>query len=314
MVSGCASVPAEDDAGASPQADIAAPATNAVPRTSGDIVQKVDPAHTGSAEAAPLSGAKSANTTADKPIAKSAAGDLPSDNHVSSAPANVPDAAATSEAVRITDERRGLGLVLPPSVPMSSIDGLSRPWDVPEIPQNLQQDPYRSSDQQGLASWYGGQFHGRKTANGERFDKEGYTAAHKTLPFGTQICVRSMVTGKSVVVRVNDRGPYSGDRIIDLSQGAAQELGMLGLGIKPVELWALDEDADRCPSFVMAGKRGGGKLAGPVHGKTAVRGNQRVHQTLTGNSAKAPTAKAKAAPAKKIAGGKAPVGKQNRKK
>ncbi len=176
------------------------------------------------------------------------------------------------------DERRGLGLVLPPSAPMSSIDGLSRPWEVPDIPNDLKQDPYRSSDQQGLASWYGGQFHGRKTANGERFDKEGFTAAHKTLPFGTQLCVRSMVTGKTVVVRVNDRGPYAGDRIIDLSQGAAQELGMLGLGIKPVELWTLDEDASGCPSFVRAGRRGAGKL--PVPAAHKARAAARVHATV----------------------------------
>lgn len=208
----------------------------------------------------------------------------------------------------MSDERRGLGLSLPPSAPLSSIDGRSRPWDVPDIPQNLKQDPYRPSDQQGLASWYGGQFHGRKTANGERFDKEGYTAAHKTLPFGTQLCVRSMVTGKTVVVRVNDRGPYSGDRIIDLSQGAAAELGMLGLGIKPVEFWALDEDEEDCPSFVLAGRRNGGKLRAPPgkHGASkAVAGKAggRVHAVVPAQAAaksktKAPTAKA-AAPKRK---------------
>ena len=208
----------------------------------------------------------------------------------------------------MSDERRGLGLSLPPSAPLSSIDGRSRPWDVPDIPQNLKQDPYRPSDQQGLASWYGGQFHGRKTANGERFDKEGYTAAHKTLPFGTQLCVRSMVTGKTVVVRVNDRGPYSGDRIIDLSQGAAAELGMLGLGIKPVEFWALDEDEDDCPSFVLAGRRNGGKLRAPpgkhgaskaVAGKVGGRGHAVVPaQAAAKPKTKAPTAKA-AAPKRK---------------
>ena len=107
-----------------------------------------------------------------------------------------------------------------------------------------------------MASWYGGKFDGRLTASGERFDKDGFTAAHKTLPFDTQVCVRSITTGKSVVVRINDRGPYAGDRIIDLSQGAAQELGMMGLGIKSVELWTLDDGEERCPSFVTAGRRG----------------------------------------------------------
>ena len=221
------------------------------------------------------------------------------------------------ESARMSDERRGLGLVLPPAAPMSSIDGISRPWDVPDIPRSLKQDPYRPSDQQGLASWYGGQFHGRKTANGERFDKGGLTAAHKTLPFGTQLCVRSMVTGKAVVVRVNDRGPYSGDRILDLSQGAAAELGMLGLGIKPVEYWALDEDEDECPSFVLAGRRGSGKLAAPAghagNHKQALapnRSNGRVHQTLP-VAAKSAVA-SKSAPKGKV--GKAQVKTQPRKK
>ena len=195
--------------------------------------------------------------------AESAAISAPATDAAAASPA--PDSAGDRTA-GLFDERRGLGLglALPPSGQLGSGDSRSRRWDVPDIPETLRQDPYRASDQQGMASWYGGQFHGRKTANGERFNKEGFTAAHKTLPFGTQICVRSMVTGKTVVVRINDRGPYSGDRIIDLSQGAAQELGMLGLGIKPVELWTLDDDADRCPSFVTAAGRSGGRLAAPA--------------------------------------------------
>ena len=204
---------------------------------------------------------------------------------------------APEELAALAGERRGLGLVLPPSAPLSSIDGLSRPWDVPDIPPALKQDPYRSADQQGMASWYGGQFHGRKTANGERFDKGGLTAAHKTLPFGTQVCVRSMVTGKAVVVRINDRGPYAGDRIIDLSQGAAQELGMLGLGIKPVELWTLEDDDDSCPSFVLAGRRGSGALAGDAaargqHASKAAQHHGRVRAVVPATKSRAKPAKA----------------------
>ena len=204
---------------------------------------------------------------------------------------------APEELAALSGERRGLGLVLPPSAPLSSIDGRSRPWDVPDIPSELKQDPYRSSDQQGMASWYGGQFHGRKTANGERFDKGGLTAAHKTLPFGTQVCVRSMVTGKAVVVRINDRGPYAGDRIIDLSQGAAQELGMLGLGIKPVELWTLEDDDDSCPSFVLAGRRGSGALAGDAaprgqHASKAAQHHGRVRAVVPATKSRAKPAKA----------------------
>ena len=108
-------------------------------------------------------------------------------------------------------------------------------------------EPARESDQQGLASWYGPRFHGRRTASGEIFNRRGLTAAHRTLPFGTRVCVRSQLTGRAVVVRINDRGPFTGNRVIDLSQAAAQELGMQGLGIKPVELWLLEEGEGDCP-------------------------------------------------------------------
>jgi rare lipoprotein A len=83
--------------------------------------------------------------------------------------------------------------------------------------------------QTGIASWYGPGFQGRRTANGERFDTNQLTAAHKTLPFGTRVRVRSLVNGKEVVVRINDRGPFIAGRIIDLSRAAAQAIGMSGV-------------------------------------------------------------------------------------
>lgn len=88
----------------------------------------------------------------------------------------------------------------------------------------------------GGASWYGIQFHKRRTASGERFDMGALTAAHPSLPFGTMVCVRSMVNGREVLVRINDRGPFAKNRIIDLSRAAAEVLGMLGQGIKQVVL------------------------------------------------------------------------------
>lgn len=91
----------------------------------------------------------------------------------------------------------------------------------------------------GPASWYGGKFHGRLTANGERFDKFGLTAAHRTLPFGTQVRVTNERNGRSVVVRINDRGPFHGNRVIDLSRGAAEAVGMLGTGTAPVKIEVL---------------------------------------------------------------------------
>lgn len=88
----------------------------------------------------------------------------------------------------------------------------------------------------GLASWYGGKFHGRRTASGERYDKNAFTAAHRTLPFGTRLRVRSVHSGREVVVRINDRGPFHGKRIIDLSQAAFSALGLKGRGVTQVEL------------------------------------------------------------------------------
>lgn len=86
-----------------------------------------------------------------------------------------------------------------------------------------------------VASWYGPGFHGRRTANGEQFNQHAHTAAHKTLPFGTR--VRVTHRGKSVVVRINDRGPYVHGRGIDLSQAAAHEIGLYG--VAPVQLEVL---------------------------------------------------------------------------
>jgi rare lipoprotein A len=92
-------------------------------------------------------------------------------------------------------------------------------------------------DEIGLASWYGSQFAGRKTANGERFDPGAMTAAHRELPFGTWVEVRRPDTGQSVRVRVNDRGPWGDPRcVIDLSRAAAKKLQMLGAGKMRVEL------------------------------------------------------------------------------
>jgi len=90
--------------------------------------------------------------------------------------------------------------------------------------------------ERGKATWYGGKFHGRKTASGERFDKRKLTAAHRTLPFGSMVRVTNQLTGKSVTVRINDRGPFSKGRIIDVSEAAAKKLDMIGRGVVPVTI------------------------------------------------------------------------------
>lgn len=88
----------------------------------------------------------------------------------------------------------------------------------------------------GLASWYGPGFHGHKTANGEIYNMHALTAAHKRLPLGTKVRVTNLDNGKSVVVRINDRGPFHGSRVIDLSRAAAKRIGALHKGVVPVNI------------------------------------------------------------------------------
>lgn len=99
-------------------------------------------------------------------------------------------------------------------------------------------------EQEGTASSYGQEFHGRKTSNGEMFDMNAMTAAHKTLPMGVFVRVRHKNSGNEVVVRINDRGPFVRDRIIDLSEAAAGRLGMLREGTAPVKVTALGYRSD----------------------------------------------------------------------
>ncbi len=90
--------------------------------------------------------------------------------------------------------------------------------------------------EKGVASWYGPNFHGKKTANGETYDMYGLTAAHRTLPFNTVVQVQNLDNNKSVNVRINDRGPFAKSRIIDLSKKTAEKIDMIGPGTVNVEL------------------------------------------------------------------------------
>lgn len=87
----------------------------------------------------------------------------------------------------------------------------------------------------GTASWYGPGFHGKQTASGERFNQHSLTAAHKTLPFGTKLCVTNLDNNKTVQVVVNDRGPFVGNRILDLSKEAARQLGFMSQGVCKIQ-------------------------------------------------------------------------------
>ena len=108
----------------------------------------------------------------------------------------------------------------------------------PSVPDNAG-GPEPGTRIDGLASWYGQQHQGLKTASGEAFDMNKLTAAHRTLPFGTRLRVTNVENGKSVVVRVNDRGPHVPGRVLDLSYRAAQALGITGSGVARVEVIVL---------------------------------------------------------------------------
>ena len=108
--------------------------------------------------------------------------------------------------------------------------------DIDSITPPVEAEAEGKSLGSGVASFYGKKFHGRRTASGEAFDMNGYTAAHRTLPFGSKVRVTNPRTGKSVVVRINDRGPFHGNRVIDVSRAAATDLGLIQRGHGTVEL------------------------------------------------------------------------------
>ena len=132
---------------------------------------------------------------------------------------------------------------LPRFVPSAAADAefgdAFAPFDDPAIEAAAPaEDSLGTTISGGVASWYGPGFAGRKTASGERFDPGQYTAAHRSLPFGSK--VRVTHNGRSVVVRINDRGPFHGGRVIDLSQAAAEDLGLRSAGSGRVELALLE--------------------------------------------------------------------------
>jgi len=108
--------------------------------------------------------------------------------------------------------------------------------------------------QEGIASWYGPGFHGKRTSSGERFDQYDFTAAHRTLPLGSWVVVTNKTNGRSIQVYVNDRGPYIQGRVIDLSYAAARAIGMLGSGTVPVRIVVLGTEPPE-PRSVLVGER-----------------------------------------------------------
>ena len=103
----------------------------------------------------------------------------------------------------------------------------------------IRNQPQIAQSFSGQASWYGGKFHGRQTASGEIFNQNAFTAAHRYLPFGTRVKVTNINNGRSVIVRINDRGPFTKGRIIDLSAAAARSIGLIRTGVAPVQVSVL---------------------------------------------------------------------------
>ncbi len=112
--------------------------------------------------------------------------------------------------------------------------------DLAQIDPPVETAPAATAIGSGVASYYGRKFHGRRTASGERFDMHALTAAHRTLPFGSLVQVTNPANGRSVTVRINDRGPFHSGRVIDVSRAAASELGLIGAGRGEVELALLE--------------------------------------------------------------------------
>ena len=111
----------------------------------------------------------------------------------------------------------------------------AQPLNLFEVQGQVYEVAYNQNVIKGSASWYGPYFHGRMTANGEIFDQNDMTAAHKSLPFNTRLQVTNLINGKTTIVRINDRGPYVGDRVLDLSEAAAKELGSDSSGVVPIQ-------------------------------------------------------------------------------
>lgn len=136
-------------------------------------------------------------------------------------------------------------LLVPAAIQSNGFEAAFAPFDTIDTPAAAEdEDGPRFEDPGteiagGLASYYGSEFAGHRTASGERFDPGGFTAAHRSLPFGSKVRVTNTGTGRSVIVRINDRGPFSRGRVIDVSQAAARQLGLIGPGSGRVSLAVL---------------------------------------------------------------------------
>ena len=163
----------------------------------------------------------------------------------------VADASPTSVTELNSTSISAIGLKMEPSTDVLMFDSA---FDLKKLDLALNESVREL--ERGGASWYGPGFDGKRTANGERYDMNALTAAHKTLPFGTMVRVKSLVNGREVMVRITDRGPFIRNRVIDLSRAAASELGMLGLGFKQVVLMVAEGEVLARPAAVVKRRLG----------------------------------------------------------
>lgn len=145
------------------------------------------------------------------------------------------------------NELTGLSIIESANNRLTNKESVHAKVDVPKDEPNLldrlntvASNTVKKFTQSGAASWYGRQFHGRPTASGERFDMHAMTAAHRSLPLNCYIRVTNKSNGKSIVVKVNDRGPFHGNRVLDLSYGAAKAIGMASAGTGNVTIERVD--------------------------------------------------------------------------
>ncbi|WP_353839164.1 septal ring lytic transglycosylase RlpA family protein [Moorena sp. SIO4E2] len=132
---------------------------------------------------------------------------------------------------------KGNAILIRYASPLNKSSASAQTWQPLTVPMLTKRSRRRVRwSVRGIASWYGSAFHGRRTASGERFNQYTLTAAHRTLRFGTRVKVTNLRNGRSVIVRINDRGPYARGRIIDLSRGAARIIGLVRSGTGPVHI------------------------------------------------------------------------------
>lgn len=178
--------------------------------------------------------------------------------------------------------------------PTAGIYKIGNPYEVDGTWYYPREEP--DYDETGVASWYGPTFHGRHTANGELFDANGLSAAHRTLPMPVNVRVTNLENGRSVVLRVNDRGPFARSRIIDVSARAAQLLGFYGAGIAKVRVTYVSRgdlpNGEPQPTEVLANA-----LPAAPAGEVKVAALEPVAGIATANNSDPPSASAALAPA-----------------